>query len=144
MENRVGTEAIWSAIIAINLWHSALSWWKSAFFSWFLTIFLRFLPSNVSIKLFNSRFWWLFLSQDNQWIPCTSQNAEVKTLPTDVCVFGHLDGFHLLLPLSWLPIWLQSEVVDPCFIHCHIFMQKLLFVALKQLQTMLWIVNTLF
>ena len=38
---------------------------------------------------------------------------------------------------------LQSEVVNPCFIHCHIFMQKLLFVALKQLQTLLWIINAL-
>ena len=35
-------------------------------------------------------------------------------------------------------------MVDPCFIHCHIFMQKLLFVVLKQLQTTLWIVDTLF
>ena len=33
-------------------------------------------------------------------------------------------------------------MVDPCFIHCHIFMQKLLFVALKQLQTALWIVDS--
>ena len=31
--------------------------------------------------------------------------------------------------ISWLLIWLQSEMVDLCFIHCHIFMQKLLFVA---------------
>ena len=32
---------------------------------------------------------------------------------------------------------------DLFFIHCHIFMQKLLFVALKQLQTILWIINVL-
>ena len=37
--------------------------------------------------------------------------------------------FTCCCPLSWLPIWLWSEVVDPCFIHCHIFMQKILFVA---------------
>ena len=30
-------------------------------------------------------------------IPCASQNMETKTLPTDVCVFIVLDGFHLLL-----------------------------------------------
>ena len=47
--------------------------------------------------------------------------------------------FTCCCPLSWLLIWLWSQVVDLCFIHCHIFMQKLLFVALKQLQTMLWI-----
>ena len=46
-------------------------------------------------------------------------------------------------PLSWLLIWLRSEVVNPCFIHCHIFTQKLLFVALKQLETTLWIVDVL-
>ena len=40
-------------------------------------------------------------------------------------------------PLSWLPIWLWSEVVDPCFIHCLIFMQKLLFLVFKKLQTTL-------
>ena len=34
-------------------------------------------------------------------------------------------------------------MVDPCFIYCHMFMQKLLFVALKQLQTALWIVDAL-
>ena len=35
-----------------------------------------------------------------------------------------LDGFHLLLSLSWLPIWLRSKVMDPCFLHCHIFTQN--------------------
>ena len=53
-------------------------------------------------------------------------------------------AFTCRFTLSWLSIWLWTEVVDPCFIRCHIFMQKLLFVALKQLQTMLWIVNALF
>ena len=43
--------------------------------------------------------------------------------------------------LSWLPNWLWSEVVDPGFISCHIFTQKLLFIALKQLQTMPLIIN---
>ena len=43
-------------------------------------------------------------------------------------------------PLSWMPIWLWSEVVDPFFIHCHLLTQKLL---LKQLQTTLWIVDAL-
>ncbi len=38
---------------------------------------------------------------------------------------------------------LRSEVVDPCFIHCHIFTQKLFFVALEQLQTTLWIDDVL-
>ena len=52
-------------------------------------------------------------------------------------------AFTYCCPLSWLPIWLRSEVVDPCFIHCLIFMQKPLFVVLKQLQIMLWIIDAL-
>ena len=36
--------------------------------------------------------------------------------------------------LTWWLIWLRSELVNPCFIHCLIFTQKLLFVAMKQLQ----------
>ena len=52
-------------------------------------------------------------------------------------------AFTCCCPLSWLPIWLRSKVVDPCFIYCHIFMQKLFFVALKQLQTILWIIDAL-
>ena len=43
-------------------------------------------------------------------------------------------AFTCCYPLSWLLICLRSDVVDPCFIHCHIFIPKLLFVALKQLQ----------
>ena len=50
-------------------------------------------------------------------------------------------AFTCCCPLSWLPICLWSEVVDPCFIHCHIITQKLFFVVLKHLQTMLWIVD---
>ena len=36
-------------------------------------------------------------------------------------------AFICCCPLWWLPIWHQSEVVDPNFIHCHIFTQKTLF-----------------
>ena len=31
--------------------------------------------------------------------------------------------------------------MDPCFIHCHIAHEKILFIVLKQLQTALWIVD---
>ena len=30
-------------------------------------------------------------------------------------------AFTCCCSLSWLPIWLPSVVVDPCFIHCRIF-----------------------
>ena len=35
--------------------------------------------------------------------------------------------FTLCCPFSWLPIWLWSVVMDPCFIHCHIPHAKILF-----------------
>ena len=47
-----------------------------------------------------------------------------------VCWCLHLwslwTAFTYCCSLSWLLIWLQSEVGDPCFIHYHIFIQKLL------------------
>ena len=33
-------------------------------------------------------------------------------------------AFTSCCPLSWLPIWLWREMVDPCFIHCPIFTQN--------------------
>ena len=63
-------------------------------------------------------------------IPCISQ-----TLSVDVCIFGHFG-------------WLSSAAVYSAdcrfdsgvkwWIHCHIFMQKLLFVVLKQWLTCFW------
>ena len=45
--------------------------------------------------------------------------------------------------LSWLPLRLRSEMMDPCFVHCHIPTQEILFIASKQWQTALWIVDSL-
>ena len=69
-------------------------------------------------------------------IPCTSQNMEAKTLPTDVCIFGH---FGWLSPVavhspdcqfdSRVKWWNYGSSIVTC-------MQKPLFVALKQLKTM--------
>ena len=76
-------------------------------------------------------------------IPCTSWNMKAKTSPINVYAWSLWTAFICSCPFSWLPIWLWNEVVDPCFIHYHIFMQKLLFVALKQLQTSFLIIDTL-
>lgn len=46
-------------------------------------------------------------------------------------------------PFSWRSFWLRCIVVDPCFIHCHMPTQGILFILIKQLQTELWITNTL-
>ena len=51
--------------------------------------------------------------------------------------------FTLCCPLSWLPIWHWNVVMDPCFIHCHILHEKIFFIALKELQTALWIIDAL-
>ena len=70
-------------------------------------------------------------------IPCVSQNMEVKTLPTDVYIFGHFgrlssatvhsaDG-RFDSGVKW---WIRVSSMIP-------FMQKLHFVVLKQLQKML-------
>ena len=44
------------------------------------------------------------------------------------CWCSHLwllwTAFTCCCPLSWLSIWPWSEVVDSCFIHCHVFTQK--------------------
>ena len=77
-------------------------------------------------------------------IACASQNTEVKILPADVCVFGYFER------LSFATVHSPVSQFDSrvkwwihVFSHCHIFMEKV-FVELKQLQTMLWIVDTLF
>ena len=53
----------------------------------------------------------------------------------DVYVFGRFGWLPPATVHSAADLTLE-EVVDPCFIHCHIFTHKLLFVALKQLQSM--------
>ena len=75
-------------------------------------------------------------------IPCASHGGQ-NLACWCLCLWSLWTVFTCCCLLSWLPIWLSNEVVDPCFIHCHIFMQKPLFVVLKQLQTTLWIVDTL-
>ena len=61
-------------------------------------------------------------------IPCASQNTETKTLPAEICIFSLWMVFIHCCRLSWLPIWLWSVMMDPCFIHCHIPHVKIFFV----------------
>ena len=115
---------------------------KEHFFFFICGRFLRFLPSNAPIMLNydGSSFLKVIDEQNTLHIPkYEGQNIACWCLR----LWSLWTAFSCFCPFSWLPIWLLSEVVDPCFIHCHIFMQKLLFVALKQLQTTLWIVDAL-
>ena len=119
---------------------------RALFSSSFVAVFWHFLPSNALITLYNIRFWWFFLSKGNRW---TKYLAHPKIHRPKPCllVFASLvalDGFHLLLftqlTANLTPEWSSGT----CFIHCYIFTQKFLFVVLKQLQTMFWILDALF
>ena len=132
LENRVGAEAIRSAIhVVLPSLHSTCDMVhclgeRALFSSSFVAIFWWFLSSNAPIMLYNICHWWFFLSQGNRW---TKYLVHPKIQRPKLCLLMFaslvvLDCFHLL-------IWLRSEVMDPCFIHCHIFTQKLLFIVLK-------------
>ena len=82
-------------------------------------------------------YWGFFLSQGNQFTKCFENACWCLRL------WSPWTAFTCCCPLSWMLIWLRSEVVDLCYIHCHIFKQELLFIASKQLQTMLWVVDAL-
>ena len=47
-------------------------------------------------------------------------------------------------PLGWLSIGFRYEMMEPCFIHYHIWMHKFGFIPTKQLETQLRIINLLF
>ena len=62
-----------------------------------------------------------FLKVIDQWNTLGISKYAGKNL---ACWYLHLwslwTAFTCCCPLSWLPICLWSEVMDPCFIHCHI------------------------
>ena len=69
---------------------------------------------------------------------------EAKTLSADVSIFGHLER---LSPGAVHSAYCRFDSRVKWWIYVLsivIFMQKLLFVALKQLQTTFWIIDTLF
>lgn len=41
------------------------------------------------------------------------------------------------LYLLMFAFWIRMELVDPCIMHCHISMEKLIFISLKYLQGMI-------
>ena len=118
---------------------------RELFSSSFVVVFFAIFSSNAPIMLYNIPYWWFFLfkvinEQNTLHIPkYRGQNLASWCLH----LWSLWMAFICCCPLSWLLIWLWSEMVDSCFIHCHIFMQKLLFVALKLLQTTLWIIDAL-
>ena len=79
--------------------------------------------------LYNIRYWWSFLSQGSQWTKYLVHPKIRRPKPCLQMLASLVDlvGFHKLLSTQRQPILLQSGVVYPCFIHCHIFTQKLFF-----------------
>ena len=105
LENRVGAEAIQSAIhIALSLLRSTCDTVhylgeRELFSSSFVAIFWWFLPSNSPIMLYNIRYWWFFLSQGNIWTKYLV-HPKIWCPKPFLLMFVSLvtlDGFHLLL-----------------------------------------------
>ena len=103
----------------IDLWHSALSWWKSTFLSSFVAVFWRFLPLNAPIMLDDICYWWFFLSQSNWW---TKYFAHPKIWRPKSCllIFASLvtlDNFYLLLSTQQTadltPEWSGGPMFQP-------------------------------
>ena len=139
LENRMSVEAVKSVIhVVLPLLRSNCDTMhclgeRVLFSSSFMGVFWRFLPSNVPIMLYNIHYWSFSLSQCNQW---TKYLAHPKTWRPKHCLLMFVFllfwmAFTCCCPLSWLPIWSRSEVVDPGFIHCHIFTQKTPFCCLE-------------
>ena len=102
---------------------------ERALFSSFVTIFWWFLPSNAPIMLYNICYCGSSINEQN-----TLSIPKYRGLNL-ACWCLHLwllwMAFTCCCPLSWQLIWFWSEVVDPCFIHYHIFIQKLLFCCIE-------------
>ena len=109
---------------------------RSLFLLHLRLFFWWFLPSNTLTMLYNIRHWWFFLSQ------CNRNLAHPKTwMPKPyLLVFVFFGCFVQLSPdcrfdsrVKW---WIHvSSIVT--------YLCKNFFVAFKQLQTMLWIINVL-
>ena len=85
-----------------------------------------FSPSNALIMLYNIRYWWFFLSQviDEQNTLYIRKYGGRNLAWWCLHLWSLWTAFTCCCPLSWLLIWLQSEMMDLYFNHCHIFTQK--------------------
>ena len=150
LKNRVGKEAILSAIhvvlpslrLTCDTVHCLGE--RAPFSSSFVAVLLWFLPSNAPIMRYNICYWWFFISKGNRWTKYLAHPKIRKPKPY-LLMFASLvalDGFHLLLSTQ-LTTYLTPEWSGGSMFHqlAHIY-AKTLFLALKQLQTMLWIVDT--
>ena len=103
----------------MDLWHGALPWWNSTFFT-----FLKIVDKKNTM--------------------CVPKYGCHKLSSPLLSFWSLWTAFTSCCPLSWWSSYYRCVVVDPCFIHCHIPTQKILFAWLEQLQTALWILDALF
>ena len=105
LENRVGAEAIRSAIYAVlrsmrstcDRVHCLGE--RALFSSLFMAVFWRFLQLNAIIMLHNIRYWWFFLSPGNRWTKYLA-HPKIRGPKPWLLMFASLvalDSFHLLL-----------------------------------------------
>lgn len=131
-------------IFFIVLCHSVLSRWNSTFFFFEWDRFPQLRPSNVPISLYMCRCWWLM-----KIMTCVFQTKNTLFLLDICCVFlgfAHAwDSLRLIQfsPLGWLRIGHRSRMLEPCFIHYHVSRRKFVFIAIKQLETLPSIINSL-
>ena len=83
--------------------------------------------------------WWFFFYQGNRWTKFLvhSKIRRPKFVPWCLRFWSLWTVFSCRVPVKsvvcwmessrWLPIWLRSQAVVPCFILCHILTQKLVF-----------------
>ena len=125
LENRVGVEAIQSAIhVVLPLLQSTCDMIhclgeREFFSSSFVAVFWQFLPSNAPIMLYNILYWWFFLSQGNWW---TKYFVHPKIWTPKLCPLMFvslvtLDSFHLLLSIQLtadlIPEWSDGSMFHP-------------------------------
>ncbi len=81
----------------------------------------RFCPSNTPITQGNSRCWWILLFKvvDVNYTMHISKNWRYDFATWQLCFQTFQMAFNSCTPLSWLLIRHPSEMLDPCFIHCH-------------------------
>ena len=141
MENMVGDEEIQSLIHSI---------WPSC--SWTCCTVHYFGGTALFSSEYEAVFSWFLRSMDSvmpgkivdKQNPMRVQKYGCHNLASPLLSFRSLwTTFTSCCPLSLRSFSLRCEVVDSCFIHCHIPTKKILFTSLEQLQTALWNLDAL-
>ena len=111
----------------IDLWHGAMSYLRSIFFFFVCGCFFVdfFFQAHLWCYMIFAIDVSSFLKEiDGQNNLCILKYGGQNLAWWCLRLWSLWTAFTCCCPLSWLSIWLQSEVVYPCFIQCHIFAQN--------------------